>query len=91
MEHNIYFEGRVQSLSLKTDHGRATVGVITAGKYTFSTATRERMVVTSGILGMKLPGEEWKIFGPGQEFVVEANMSFEVEAAQDVSYICYYG
>ena len=60
MEHNVYFDGKVQSLSLETASGKATIGVITPGKYAFSTATEERMVVTSGILTVKLPGGEWR-------------------------------
>ena len=55
MDHNVYFEGKVQSLTMETEQGRATVGVITPGKYTFSTSTQERMVVTSGILAVTLP------------------------------------
>ena len=90
MEHNSYFDGKVQSLSLDTDQGKATVGVISPGKYTFSTVSQERMIVTSGILGVKLPREDWKIVGPSQEFIVEAKTSFDVEASHDVSYICYY-
>jgi purine/pyrimidine-nucleoside phosphorylase len=90
MDHNVYFEGKVQSLSMETEQGRATVGVISPGKYAFSTSTQERMVVTSGVLGVKFPGADWRIFGPNQEFVVDARASFEVEASQDVSYICYY-
>ena len=90
MKHNVYFEGKVQSLSLKSATGDATIGVITPGKYAFSTATEERMVITTGILNVKLPKEDWKIFRDNQEFVVKANVSFEVEASQDVSYICYY-
>ena len=27
MDHNVYFEGKVQSLTMETDQGRATVGV----------------------------------------------------------------
>jgi len=50
MDHNVYFEGKVQSLSLSTEQGRATVGVITPGKYAFKTSTQERMVVISGNL-----------------------------------------
>jgi purine/pyrimidine-nucleoside phosphorylase len=91
MDHNVYFEGRVQSLTLETAQGRATVGVITPGKYTFSTSTQEKMLVTSGVLGVKLSQEDWKIVGPNQDFVVAANASFDVEASKDVSYICYYG
>jgi purine/pyrimidine-nucleoside phosphorylase len=91
MDHNIYFEGKVQSLALETAQGRATVGVITPGIYTFSTSTQEKMVVTSGVLNVTLPQGEKKIIGPNQEFIVEANASFDVEATGDVSYICYYG
>jgi uncharacterized protein YaiE (UPF0345 family) len=91
MQHNIYFEGKVQSLTLETDQGRATVGVITPGKYTFSTSTQERMVVTSGTLNVTLPQGEKKTIGPNQEFIVEANASFDVETTGDTSYICYYG
>jgi len=90
MEHNMYFDGKVQSLSLQTATGKATIGVITPGRYAFSTATEERMVVTSGILTVKLPGEEWKEIPVGKEFIVAANQTFEVEAKQDVSYICHY-
>ena len=90
MDHNVYFEGKVQSLTVETEQGRATVGVITPGKYTFSTSTQERMVVTSGTLSVTLPQGERKIVGPNQEFIVEANASFDVEASGDVSYICYY-
>ena len=90
MDHNVYFEGKVQSLTMETEQGRATVGVITPGKYTFSTSTQERMVVTSGTLAVTLPQGEQKIIGPNQEFIVEANASFDVEASRDVSYICYY-
>jgi len=90
MKHNVYFEGRVQSLSLETEEGRATVGVITPGKYGFATATEERMLITSGELKAKLPGQDWAIFKAGQEFIVKEKLSFEVDAEKDVSYICYY-
>lgn len=90
MKHNVYFEGNVQSLSLNSVSGKATIGVITPGKYAFSTATEERMVITSGVLNVKLPGEDWKMVQTNQEFVIKENLSFEVEANLDVSYICYY-
>lgn len=90
MEHNTYFDGKVQSLSLETETGKATIGVITPGRYAFSTSTEERMVVTSGILTVKLPGREWKEIPVGMEFIVAANQTFEVEVKQDASYICQY-
>jgi hypothetical protein len=90
MKHNVYFEGKVQSLSLNTMSGQATIGVITPGKYTFSTASEERMVITAGSLNVKLPGEAWKMVQTDQEFVIKENLSFEVEASFDAAYICYY-
>jgi purine/pyrimidine-nucleoside phosphorylase len=90
MKHNVYFEGRVQSLGLETESGHATIGVITPGKYTFSTSLEERMKITSGSLNVKLPGETWNKVEAGKEFIVQANSSFDVEAPRDVAYICYY-
>ena len=90
MKHNVYFEGKVQSLGLDTEDGNATIGVITPGQYTFTTATEERMVVTSGVLKVKLPQESWKTVQAPGEFIIKENTSFDVEAAHDVSYICYY-
>jgi purine/pyrimidine-nucleoside phosphorylase len=90
LKHNVYFDGKVQSLGLETENGSATIGVITPGAYTFSTATEERMGITSGVLNVKLPGETWKKVEAGKEFIVPANASFDVEADGDVAYICYY-
>ena len=61
MKHNVYFDGKVQSLGLATAEGNATVGVISPGKFTFSTSTEERMAVTSGTLKVKLPGKDWVV------------------------------
>ncbi|HVN49123.1 MAG TPA: pyrimidine/purine nucleoside phosphorylase [Bacteroidota bacterium] len=90
MKHNSYFDGQVQSLSLTTADGSATVGVISKGAFTFGTSSQERMVITSGTLKAKLPGTEWKSFSKNTEFIVPPNSSFDVEADSDVSYICYY-
>jgi purine/pyrimidine-nucleoside phosphorylase len=90
MKHNTYFEGKVQSLELATSGGRATVGVIEPGSYTFSTSSEEHIVVVDGTLKAKLPGAGWRSFANGQEIVVPAGVSFDVEAAKDVAYICYY-
>jgi purine/pyrimidine-nucleoside phosphorylase len=90
MKHNVYFDGKVQSLGLITTDGNATIGVITPGTFTFSTSTEERMVITSGTLKVKLPGKDWVSMKKTTEFIVPANASFNVEADADVSYLCYY-
>lgn len=91
IKHNVYFEGAVQSLGLLTDKGKATVGVMKKGTYTFSTGSAEEMVVISGVLNVKLTeGDNYVAFGPQQKFAVAANSSFEVNCEADVAYLCYY-
>jgi len=90
MKHSTYFEGKVQSLELNTGKGRATVGVIEPGKYSFSTSSQETMEVVSGILKYKLKDNGWKEAKKGENFVVAPGQTFEVEAMKDVAYICYY-
>lgn len=90
MKHNVYFDGKVQSLGLNTEEGSATVGVITQGTYTFSTSSEERMIILSGTLKVKLPGKEWSVMRKNDEFVVSPKLSFDVSTDADVSYICYY-
>ena len=90
MKHNVYFDGKVQSLGLTTEDGIATVGVISPGKFTFSTSSEERMIVTSGTLKVKLPNQNWKAMERNTVWIVPAHSSFDVEADKDVSYICYY-
>lgn len=88
---NEYFEGRVKSISLNTGEGPATVGVMAKGKYEFGTSTKEIMIVTTGVLIVKLPGRaEWKTYKPYDRFEVEANCKFQLEVPADASYICYY-
>jgi purine/pyrimidine-nucleoside phosphorylase len=90
MKHNVYFDGRVQSLALETKDGPATVGVITPGRYSFSTEFQERVVVTTGALKVRLPQEDWQIVAAGESYVAPRQCSFEVEAEADTSYVCYY-
>jgi purine/pyrimidine-nucleoside phosphorylase len=88
--HNSYFSGGVQSLGFQSERGRATVGVITPGEYKFGTAVPEHMVITSGSLAVRLPGENWRTIAQGGSFDVAAGKEFEVRAAAAVSYICFY-
>jgi purine/pyrimidine-nucleoside phosphorylase len=90
MKHNVYFDGRVQSLALSTENGPATVGVMTPGHYTFSTDAEEHVVISTGSLRVRLPDRDWRKVGVGERYVVPPGCSFEVETDADVSYVCYY-
>jgi hypothetical protein len=88
---NEYYDGQVKSLGFTTAEGPATVGVMTPGEYEFGTSTVEIMTVIAGKLAAKLPGEaEWKEFGPGVSFTVNANEKFQLEVASDTAYLCLY-
>lgn len=88
---NEYFERKVISVGFADQTGPATIGVMAAGEYTFGTSQLETMLIVSGVLAAKLPGEEaFTDYGPGTSFKVPANVSFEVKASEPVSYLCRY-
>jgi len=90
VSHNVYFDGKVQSLGLETEKGKATVGVIKKGSYVFNTASPETMVVVSGNISAKVSGGDWVNYKKGDAFDIAANSSFEVTCDADVAYLCYY-
>lgn len=91
ISHNVYFDGKVQSLGLETVNGKATLGVMKKGSYTFSTSSPEKMIVISGSMDVKLNDMEFKKYEAQEEFDVAAGSSFDVVCDADVAYLCYYG
>src|ERR1041385_5723449 len=90
VSHNVYFDGKVQSLGIETEQGPATVGVMKKGTYVFNTSSLETMVIISGSMSTKVSGGDWLTHKKGDSFDIAANTSFEVMCAADVAYICYY-
>ena len=88
---NEYFDGKVKSIALNSGSLPATVGVMEAGKYTFSTDKKEIMSVIQGEFTVTLPGEQGeRSFRNGQVFEVPANSSFDVIVHIDTAYLCQY-
>ena len=77
LQSNEYFSGKVKSIGFTSSStGRASVGVMAEGEYTFGTAEAEEMTVVSGALNVLLPGEtEWKVYSAGEVFNVPATVS----------------
>lgn len=92
LQSNEYFAGNVKSIGFTSEStGRASVGVMAAGEYTFGTGQPEEMTVVSGALTVQLPGEsEWKTYEPGDVFNVPGNSEFHLKVAQATSYLCRY-
>lgn len=88
---NEYFDGKVKSIGFETGEGAATVGVMAAGEYEFSTSTVELMTVTSGKLSVMLPSsDQWKDYGPNETFTVDADQKFKVKTEEQTAYLCLY-
>lgn len=91
LETSEYFEGKVKSIAFSCKGEQATVGVMAPGEYEFGTTQQETMKVISGKLTVKLPDEtEWKAYGEGEQFIVEAEQKFGVKVEEDTSYLCIY-
>jgi uncharacterized protein YaiE (UPF0345 family) len=91
MKHSVYFDGKVQSLEIQTQRGRATVDVIEAGKYNFSTTSEEHIIIIEGSMKVKLPRADWKEFRTGDKEIIDPrNELFDIDATVDVAYLCYY-
>ena len=88
--HNVYFEGKVQSLGLLTAKGKATVGVMKKGSYRFSASAPEKMVFVSGEAVVNYH-DTVNTYTAGGGFDVAAGTAFEISCDGDVAYICYYG
>ena len=88
---NEYFEGKVKSVAFENAEGSFTIGVMDDGEYEFGTSSNEEMTVVNGELEVKLPGEDtWKSYTAGQQFIVDANVSFQVKAKGVSAYLCRY-
>lgn len=87
-----YFDGKVKSIGFDSvTIGRASVGVMAEGEYTFGTGQPEEMTVVSGALKVLLPGEsEWKWYEAGSVFNVAGHSEFHLQVAEPTSYLCRY-
>ncbi len=89
---NIYFEGKVISRNIfLKDGSKKTLGIMLAGRYEFTTTSRELMEIHSGKLNVKIAGDkDWKLITEGINFNVPKDSSFCLEVLELVNYTCSY-
>ncbi len=88
---NEYFGGNVKSIGFQGAALASSVGVMAPGEYEFGTSQKEVMTVVAGELVVGLPGEsEFRAYGAGASFEVEANQSFQLRVATATAYLCTY-
>jgi uncharacterized protein YaiE (UPF0345 family) len=91
LNHNVYFDGQVQSVGFERNGRRATVGVIAPGTFHFGTEAPERMTVVSGELSVKRDGgDAWVQYPAGTAFEVPGRSGFDVRALEPTAYLCEF-
>ena len=90
---NVYFDGKCVSHSFTLADGtKKSVGVVLPATLTFNTGAAEIMECGGGGCEYKLAGSDgWKSSGPGEQFSIPANSSFDIRVAEQYHYICHYG
>jgi uncharacterized protein YaiE (UPF0345 family) len=88
---NVYFDGRVNSRTVKfADGSMKTLGFMLEGEYTFNTGAAELMEILAGDLELLLPDSDWQHISGGESFNVPANAKFTVKINAPTDYICSF-
>lgn len=92
LKNNEYFAGKVKSIGFDSDsNGSASVGVMEAGEYTFSTNKPEEIMVLIGSLKVLMPGSpDWQVFMPNEKFFVPGQSEFNLQVVEETAYLCKY-
>lgn len=91
LKHNVYFDGKVQSVGFERLGRKLTAGVIDRGEFHFGTDAPERMTVVSGELFVKRDGSsEWVSYPAGTVFEVAGKSGFDVRAVEAAAYVCEF-
>ena len=90
---NVYFDGKCVSHSITLADGtKKSVGVILPATLTFNTGATEIMECVAGACEYKLAGTDaWLKSGPGEQFSIPGNSSFEIRVTEPYHYICHFG
>jgi purine/pyrimidine-nucleoside phosphorylase len=90
---NVYFDGKCVSHTLTlADGSRKSVGVVLPAELTFDTGAPETMECVAGGCEYKLAGSDaWLASGPGDQFSIPGNSSFQIRVRQAYHYICHFG
>jgi len=89
---NEYFDGEVASIAFQGKDKPMTVGVMAIGEFEFGTELAEVMTVVSGVMTVRLPGEDkWQTYLQNQSFNVPEESKFQVKIEQETAYLCQYG
>ncbi len=90
---SVYFDGKCVSHGISfPDGSKKSVGVVLPATLTFNTGAPEIMECVAGSCEYKLAGSDaWLKSGPGEQFSIPGNSSFEIRVTEAYHYICHFG
>jgi purine/pyrimidine-nucleoside phosphorylase len=90
---SVYFDGKCVSHGITlADGSKKSVGVVLPAILTFNTGVPEIMECVAGQCDYRLAGSEvWLSSGPGEQFSIAGNSSFEIRVTEAYHYICHFG
>lgn len=91
MEHNVYYDGKIQSLGFLSDKGEATVGVVEPGTYEMPTDCIEHITMLSGNGRVKISDGAWEAFKTGDKITLPANAVIAWDVSRPgACYLCVF-
>lgn len=89
---NVYFDGKVTSRTgYRADGSKFTLGIITAGAYTFAVGDLEVVQLIAGTVEILLPTESaWRTVSAPDSFEVVANCDYQIRTSGVAEYLCDY-
>ena len=90
---SVYFDGKCVSHGITLADGtKKSVGVVLPAALTFKTGAPEIMECVAGSCECRLAGSDsWVRSGPGEQFSVPGNSSFDIRVSEPYHYICHFG
>jgi hypothetical protein len=90
---SVYFDGKCVSHGITYPDGtKKSVGVVLPAALTFNTGAPEIMECVAGGCEYKLAGTDaWLKSGPGEQFAIPGNSSFDIRVTEPYHYICHFG
>ena len=90
---SVYFDGKCVSHGITYPDGtKKSVGVVLPATLTFNTGAPEIMECVAGGCEYKLASTDaWLKSGPGEQFAIPGNSSFEIRVTEPYHYICHFG
>ncbi|RXK10323.1 hypothetical protein CRV05_03340 [Halarcobacter bivalviorum] len=90
-EANILFDGNITSRSITFEDGsKKTLGIMLPGEYELNTVNKATMDISSGVVSVMLPAEDWVEYVAPATFKIAQNCKYKLRVTSLVDYCCSF-